>query len=427
MDNNFRGKIYHFNTYLKGGASIAAQRLFDSLIDNGIQSKFFSTNSTYKQGYERLTFPSEINLVDRVKRKFYARKYYTRLKKYLSGRPVEYELFSSPELLQNTIFPFKDENRSIIHLHWISEWIDYTSFFNSIPDHMPVVWTLHDMNPFTGGCHYSWSCQKFAEECHTCPQLNNNRQERDLSNYNFKIKEEALRNKQIHIVADSYWLEAQARKSRIFRNAKSFQTIHYGLDFEAFSPIEKKFAKKALGFDETDFILCFGADSITNKRKGFQLLTEALKKVESQLPNAKCLVFGADQENIKRELNIPFVFVGTLNSTNIQSLVYSAADIFVIPSIYEAFGQTALEAMSCGTPVIGFRTGGIPDMVENKINGLLANVEDVDDLKEKILELYQNEGERLNMGMNARTKVVAQFNLDRQAEKYIELYQRLIQ
>lgn len=315
-----------------------------------------------------------------------------------------------------------DHHPDIIHLHWIANFINYPSFFNSISDKIPIVWTLHDMNAFTGGCHYAWTCENFKKACGNCFQIGK-MAEHDVSYWNVALKKHLYKNKNLHVVADSYWLEKEARASSAFSSAKSFRTIHYGLDTTKYIPKNKKLCKEALGIDPDSSVLAFGADSIDNRRKGLKELLTALKHIHAR--GLVLLTFGSGKVDDLPD-GIPVTSLGNIQSDDLLSIVYSAADIFVMPSIYEAFGQTALEAMSCGTPVIGFDTGGIPDMVIPGETGLLAKVGDVNDLAEKIQWMIDHIEERKQMGINAREHVVEKFTLEIQATRYIDLYSKLL-
>ena len=285
------------------------------------------------------------------------------------GRPEGLELFSVSFLDYRTPPPLPLPD--IIHLHWIGSFLDYPSFFQQIPLEIPIVWTLHDMHPFTGGCHYSNGCLKFETVCESCPQLGSYSRF-DLAKYNFSVKERTFHGRKMHIVADSEWLKSQATKSSLFKSAASISCIHYGLDHLTYFPKDKKSCRNVLGIDssQTDFFLCFGANDVTTKRKGMNELIRAIELLGERGIKVTCLVFGLGK--FQSHKNIRFIEFGNVTSEQMLSIIYNAADIFVMPSLEEAFGQTCLESMSCGIPVVAFDTGGIPDMIKNYETGLLA-------------------------------------------------------
>jgi glycosyltransferase involved in cell wall biosynthesis len=415
--------IFHFNTYLNGGAAAAARRLHEELVRAGSASRFChrpgiaSPDATYMPLFQQRAGLSDV--WHKLRYKVPCRPFD---QYYLKNRPQGYDLFSSPRAPFDCSVDIGQLGADIINLNWIAEWIDYPGFFASIPDNFPVVWTLHDMNPFTGGCHYAWECEKFKTGCHSCFQLNENRGPHDLSFRAAAVKRAAVAKKNLHVVADSTWLEAQARASSIFEHARSFQTIHYGLDTGVFRPKDKRLCRKLLDIPEFAFVLCFGAADLGNKRKGLALLEEALARVSYDAP-VFCLLFGAQQ-------GAPLAgcsqkSVGQLASVDLQTIVYSAADLFVIPSLHEAFGLTALEAMACGVPVVGFATGGIPDMIRHEHNGLLAAPSDAADLADKITLMIRDPLMRAALAANARKTVEEHFTIGLQAENYLRLFNRI--
>jgi glycosyltransferase involved in cell wall biosynthesis len=152
---------------------------------------------------------------------------------------------------------------------------------------------------------------------------------------------------------------------------------------------------------------------------------EAFRRL-GPVPRLTGLAFGAGTDDVERHGLPPIRYSGPLRSAEELAAVYCAADIFVIPSLAEAFGQTAMEAMACGRPVVGFDTGGIPDIVRPGQTGLLAAPGDTAQLADAIAWMMQHRAEREAMGRNARAMVEAQFTLERQARQYVELYRLLL-
>jgi glycosyltransferase involved in cell wall biosynthesis len=279
------------------------------------------------------------------------------------------------------------------------------------------------MNPFTGGCHYDNGCGKFADACGACPELGS-RHEGDLSRQIWRRKCEALDripSSRLQIVADSHWLAEEASKSSLF--AKFPVTfIHYGLDVNEFAPRDRRAARLALGLPTEASIILFAAAGVNNRRKGLSHLVEALAK----LPACKSPVLvtmGAG------ELELPGSFsqlhLGSVVSERILSLIYSAADLFVMPSLQEAFGQTALESMACGTPVVAFRAGGLPEVVHDGLTGLTVPPGDSVRLREAIELLLNDVQLREEMSANCRRIVLERHTLEIQARNYDSLYRKI--
>ena len=415
-------KVLHFNASIKGGAAIAAHRIFNAVSANVEEAYFYSAGEVGEPLHEVMpAFKGTASMFNRLKWSLF----YRNLAKHTTGKLGKYEKFTPAKLPIDTPLPTQHGLPDIIHLHWTSEMIDYPSFFASIPDHIPIIWTCHDMNPFTGGCHYTWGCTKFEQQCQNCPQLSISGSN-DLSAQTQKVKVGSLKGQQLHIVGNSTWIEEQARKSKVFANAISYQTIHYPIDVDTLVPLDKQKAKELLGIPEGAKVICFGAERFTNERKGFSLLIDALKRVKAEVPEAYCLVFGSGN-GIADDSSLPTIkYIGFMESIWLQRIVYSAADTFVIPSRQEAFGMTAIEAMACGTAVVGFDVGGIVDMILHGETGLLAPVDNVDGLAEALVRLLTDDTLLSQMGITARAFAAENFNIQRQGKLYFDLYEKAI-
>jgi glycosyltransferase involved in cell wall biosynthesis len=194
------------------------------------------------------------------------------------------------------------------------------------------------------------------------------------------------------------------------------------LDTTAYRPKDKGLCKRALGIAPDAFVVCVGAEQIANKRKGLSIAFEALERIRNRT-NVVCLQFGGGEELPKRG-GLQCKALGFIQSSEIQSLVYSAADVFLLPSLEEAFGQVGIEAMACGTPVIAFNVGGIPEFIRPR-TGLLAKLGDAGDLADKIDWMVENSAERLSMGEAGRAVVENEYTLERQADAYRKLYEEV--
>jgi glycosyltransferase involved in cell wall biosynthesis len=423
--------VDHFNTLLAGGAATAARRIHRSLRALGIESRFWhakhsqlADESLYHVEWAR----GDMDTVRRVVARCFelGRKLQQKhdLRRHLQGHPPELEYFSIPISHRSTRFDVAARGTDIVHLHWTAKLLDYPTFFDALPDDFPIVWTLHDMNPLTGGCHYTAGCEKFVDGCGHCPLLGR-RGENDLSRRSFDVKRNALAGKNLHVVGPSRWLSREARRSPILADARSFNTIPYGIDTQLYVPIDRECARRELGVPDDAMVVAFGAVDLENLRKGLRPLLEALSRLEDQ-SRVLGLLFGAGTPP-PNDLELPAMLaVGYVNDPKRQAMVYSAADMFVIPSLQEGFGLTGLEALSCGTPVVGFDTGGIPDFVIHGETGLLARVGDSADLAEKISILVDDPAAARRMGERGREYVLAHFRHERQAEQYLNLYREIL-
>ncbi len=426
-------KISHFNTFPYGGAAYAARRLHDGLCLEGADSTFFywkndrePLDSSYRQIEFEPASPGGLfrpiaHQVARIRQRRIKRRYDDQI------RPREHglEVFSAANLLNPTRLHSDQINADVVNLHWTAFMIDYPTFFDSIDDRTPIVWTVHDMNPLTGGCHYSSGCERFKLGCGHCPQLVKS-SANDESAISFQTKRKSLRNKNLTIVAPSQWMLNLARSTDVFPERTRFEQIRYGFDLEELKPLDKYIARRQLGIDGEDCVVVgFGAEDINHHRKGFHLLLEALKNLSANA-QIKCLVFGSG-ELPGESADLPEVIsVGFVDSVFRKALVYSAMDMFVMPSLEDNSPQTGLESMACGTPVVAFAAGGIPEYVKQYETGITVPVGNVDQLAESISWLSDNPVARAKMSDFARQFVVKHHRIDLQTRQYLKLYRDLL-
>jgi glycosyltransferase involved in cell wall biosynthesis len=337
------------------------------------------------------------------------------------------ELLLSPEWLPSQI-PAKvaQIKPDIINLHWICNGylaIEDLSKFRNIP----LVWTVRDMWPFTGGCHYSQDCTSYIEKCGSCPILDSTR-ENDLSRKIWKRKTQSWKNLNLTIVCISNWLADCARQSNLFKNHR-IEVISNALDETVYKPIPKKIAREILNIPQNKKILLFGALQATqNQRKGFQYLVSALRKLsDTELQeNMEIVIFGASGSENSLDLKMKINYQGTLYDDITLALLYSSADVMIVPSTQEAFGKTAMESLACGTPVVCFDSTGLKDIVEHKRNGYRSTCFDSDDLAKGITWILEDEERWEQLSKQAREKVEQEFTLKVQTSQYLKLYQEIL-
>lgn len=312
----------------------------------------------------------------------------------------------------------------VVNLHWFGSFFDYRAFFSTVPQEVPVVWTLHDMNAFTGGCHYDDYCGKFSDRCGACPQLGSTVEE-DLSRQVWNRKSEAfagVEDGRLRLVAVSNWLAGEASRSSLLGRFP-VTSISPSLDSQVFAPRDRSAARANLGIPEEASVLLFIADSLVTRRKGFALLAEALEGLAG-VPDLFLLSLG--HNNPAGIGDVPHLHLDYIEDDLALSAIYSAADVFVMPSLQEAFGQTVLEALACGTPVIGFDVGGIPEMVRPGVTGELVQPGDIEGLRNTIRALLKDPERRAEMSANGRRMAVEEFAHDVQAGRYADLYRSLL-
>ena len=407
-------KIAHFASELIGGA-VAAQRLHDALRRQAVDSRLY-----YERGLPMVSGCQRVF----ENQSFTRRNMAALAQAWRNRRNAPGFLFTSPRWFRRTRLQDLGPRPDVVNLHWISRWIDQPSFFASLPPDLPVVWSLHDMNPFTGGCHHAGDCERFEDHCQHCPQLKNPGPRDDAFRF-FEIKKRCYAGKNLHVISSSNWMSAQARRSALLRHAKSFHTIPLGLDLELFKPIDKSCARQALAIDNERFVVGFGCADLSSHNKGGALLVEALHSLGDK-EKITLLVFGAGKLPDSGG-RYQLIELGTINSSHLQSLFYSACDVFAAPSLIESFGLTALEAMACGTPVVAFHTSGLVDIVVDGETGLLEKkVGSVAGLHDRLDWMLRHPADCRDMGLAARQRVENQFTSTLMARRYLELYNSLL-
>lgn len=417
--------IQQFNTTAVGGAAVAANRLHHGLLQRGVQSTLNTLSAPSSddpakddQGVQSLRWPSHsTDLAKRLRLK---------LSKvwYRSGRSRELEIFTDPRVARRTVLPKSMRNpQTILHLHWVSRWLDFPTFFDSVPDHLPVVWTLHDMNAFTGGCHHADQCHQFQTGCGNCPQIKH-RGPSDLSNKIVQIKQQAYRGKRLHVVTPSQWLADLAGQSLLLEDASSIEVIRNGVDTDVFQPRDKAASKHALGIAPQQFVIGFGAASLGNPRKGLSDLIAAAEQLRSK-QEITALAFGASKPELEDQMPLPMRSTGFVSNPEHQADIYSAMDVFVLPSWAENLPQTAIEAMACGVPVIAYDVGGLPEIVQHQVTGLTSPLRGVEQLAKNIDALHSDPALRQSLSVNSRQFILQHYTMQSCVQAYHDLYQRI--
>lgn len=405
-----------------GGAARAAYRLHQGLRALGVESALLSAIKTSDD-------PSVGALGRPADRRTYLRR---RLRLALierayaayPGRPAGFEPFSDDRSQYGGELVRRLPPADIITLHWVARFLDYGAFFGSVPRRTPVVWRLSDMNPFTGGCHYDGGCERYLAMCGACPQLGS-RRPNDLSNQVWRRKRAALDQVppgRLQIVALNQWVAGAARRSSLLQGVP-VHVIPNGLDTESFAPRDRALAREALGLPPDALVVLFVAASTTNRRKGFGLLAEALAGL-SDLPGLQLISIGKGAPRL--EARIPHLALGQLSQDRMLSIVYSAADVFAIPSLQDNMPSTVLEALACGTPVVGFDAGGIAEMVRPEVTGLLAPSGDVVALRAALRRLLADAELRRRLAVRCREVALQEYAQEIQARRYLALYEQIL-
>jgi glycosyltransferase involved in cell wall biosynthesis len=317
---------------------------------------------------------------------------------------------------------------SVVHVHWVGDSFITPRGIARLPD--PTVWTLWDMWPFTGGCHYSWGCERHAQSCGHCPILGSSGPV-DVTRLESLRKRLAWHKKAFHVVAVSEWLADQARRSSLFAHSE-IEVILPGVDTSRFRPHDPHLARRLLDLPQDRPIVGFVAINPGSSRKGWGLLSEAMAIVRSDLTSDETLpplllrVGAVSRGRRSAEESLEIVDLGPLSDDLSLALAYSACNVVAVPSVQEAFGRVAIEALACGTPVVAFRRTGVADAVEHGRTGYLAEFGSAADLARGLLMWLKGRGEGESTRAAAREAAVKQFSSTLQASRYASLYERLL-
>jgi glycosyltransferase involved in cell wall biosynthesis len=416
-------KIVHVSTEdITGGAARAAYRLHTGLRKMGHDSSMYVVNRRSKDP-DVTAFDASKDWISRIHRRYRRQRIVRNFARYRASRPAGFEIFSDDRSEYGDDLVKHLPSCDLINLHWIARYVDYEAFFSAVPRRTPVVWRIADMNPITGGCHVDEGCGRFLKGCGSCPQLGSSLPD-DLSSQVWTRKQKTFHGvdaRRLHFVALNRWMAGNVAQHP-FLQKFPVTIIPNGVDTEVFAPRDRKFAREVLGLPQDATILLFVADVIQTRYKGFAVLTEALSRLGDQ-PNLLLLSVGS-----KPIFNgkTPHTHLGYITDDRVMLLAYNAADLFVVPALYDNSPNTILEAMACGIPVVAFETGGIPDMVRPGGTGLLVPRHDVAALKAAIEDLIQHPDKRQAMGTRSRETALQEYTLSLQTRRYAELYKSLL-
>lgn len=406
-------KILHVNTHdIQGGAARAAYRLHQALLTKGVDSQMLVQ---YKVSDDYAVIYLDSGL-QKIRAKFSPTLDAIPLKRYPSRTKT---LFSTAWIpLSGTAETINRINPDIVHLHWICGGMISIEELAKI--NAPIVWSLHDMWAFTGGCHYDEECRAYQTGCGNCKVLQSSKSN-DLSKKIFKRKQTvfaSIKNR-LTIIGLSRWLKTCAEQSQLFQDTKVIN-LPNPLNTQSFSPIDKKIVRELLKLPQDKKLVLFGAMSATaDPRKGFRELSQALEKLPKDI---ELVVFGSSKPKTPQGFLQNAHYLGYLHDDMSLRVLYSAADVMVVPSLQENLSNAIMESLACGTPVVAFAIGGNSDMIDHQQNGYLAQPFDPEDLARGI-EWVLNHPTIINN--NPRIKITSFFDSEIVSKKYIHLYQNI--
>ena len=394
--------VHFFSGNPNSGAASGALNLLSGLVNKNLEIKIFN---------DKFDFYIE------KKKIYYKPNNYKKLKSFLfnvldrlSFLSISKKVKFSNGFIGKLPLSIDEINKfDILHLHWINN--GYFDLNNLDEIKIPIVWTIRDMWPFTGGCHYSLKCKNFYEECKKCPSIKYLKLGEDKIKNLFLKKSIVYRNKKINFVSISRWLEGEMKKSKLLRDQKIFQ-IYNSVDNKNFFPENLKESRKELNLPDDKFIILIGSQNFNDKIKDNNKIEEILKKLDDKF---FIISFG----NVKRKIRGIKNF-GFIRDKKILRKIYSSANLFVSFAKQEAFGKTIVESIMCNTPVLAKDNLSSSEIIDHKLNGYLIKdddyIEGINWIKENF-DFYKND---LNL------KISNNFTIDHISGEYFKLYRNII-
>ena len=292
----------------------------------------------------------------------------------------------------------------------------------------PVVWRLSDMWPLTGHCAYSYGCERWKTGCGACPLLEDYPSLRhDRTAFLWRTKRRLYRDSRLVIVSPSQWLAGLVRQSPLL-GERPLHVIPTGVDTEIFHPMPKAEARALAGIEPGGPVLFFNAQFLDDRRKGAVVLTQALERLSpDQRRQLRLVTVGALRDRRAWQAPVPTAHLGPIDDDRRLAALYAAADLCVLPTLADNLPNSALESLACGTPVVSFRVGGVPEVVRHLETGYLAAPEDAGELARGLARLLDDEPLRARLGGQGRTQMLDEHTLDRQAGRFLDLYRQMLE
>lgn len=412
-------KVVILNTSLRtGGAAVAAARLVKALRKQEVTVQMLVL---HKESGEKAVESIENNRwthwVNRL------RFYWERLVIFFFNHFCRSELFRVS--IANTGTDISQmacvKEADVIHLHWINQGFLSMKNIRQLANlGKPIIWTMHDMWPFTGICHHARNCQSYYQLCGACPYLSSN-VPHDLSTRIYLDKQHTYLKADMIFVGCSQWITDKATRSKLLWN-KSIVHIPNPIDIEQFRPKNQATCRSELSLPQDKRLILFGALNVTDERKGVMYLLKALPLLEQPV---ELVVFGQVKKNIRELIPVPVHSLGYLSDQEKIVSLYNAVDLFVTSSLDENLPNMIMEAMACGIPCVGFHTGGIPEMIDHMENGYVAKYADEEDLARGI-EWVLNYPDKKRLSESCLSKVLKDYAEDVVSKQYLELYKKIL-
>ncbi len=416
-------RVVHINkSDVKGGAAVAASRIVSSLRGMDVEASMLVAE---KLGQDDWSVSIANSRREKAKVMFFFLQEVAAFLPHEKSKTSRFAFSLARRGFNLSKHPLIME-ADIIHLHWFNQgFLSLKGLEKIFQLGKPVVWTLHDMWSFTGGCHYAGSCEGYQKSCGSCPLIQD-ASPNDISAVQHGKKQMAYNNAPLSIVTCSQWLGSVARQSSLLKHHR-VTSIPNPIDTDFYAPVPRQEARKRLNLPLDKKILLFGAANVADPRKGIALLLHALKLLSTRkhADQIELVIFGKTPPRLAEKLPFPARLMHYVSDADTLVDLYNAADVFVLPSLEDNLPNTVMEALSCGTPVAAFRIGGVPEMVAHGICGYLAAPGDAGGLAEGIEYLLFKCSEQA-CRENAREKVLNNFAPELVAKQYLQLYLQLL-
>ena len=420
-------RVLHVNaTSHIGGAARAMQRLHTALKNQGHESKFLVSRSRFPEDPAVHLIWNEIKSIqsfsDRVKSRIG-----NQIEKWIGFHPwsntATLRIHQTPLIAWADVIDLRNLFGGFINLGMLPE----------LSREKTLVWRMPDLWAATGHCAYPYDCERWITGCYDCPLLTTAGRKKveppatvlDGSNWVWKNKQDIYARSRIHIIVTTEWMRSQVSKS-ILKNALSIHVISNGVNLNIFKPAERDIARRKLDLPPDKKILLWAAGGLGNYRKGYHLAVKAMETIQAEVDPPPLFLTMAGEEGWDKPDQLKDVrHLGYIKEAEKQALVYSAADGFICSTLADGQPQTALESIACGTPVIAFDLGPMPELVIPGKTGYLAGQPTAEALQETIQDVLADEPNQAKLHENCRQKALREFDLDEQTRKYIEVYQEL--
>ena len=415
-------RILIINTSEKiGGPAVAAGRLMEALKNNGIKAKMLVRDKQTDQ----------ITVVGLKRNWLHVWKFvWERIIIWKANQFKKNHLFAvdiANTGTDITILP-EFQQADIIHLHWFNQgMLSLKNIRKIIDSGKPVVWTMHDMWPCTGICHYARECTNYEQECHHCPYIYGGGHKKDLSTRTFRKKKGIYHAASITFIACSHWLENKAKASTLL-TGQAVACIPNPINTNLFKPRDKGGARIKSKLPQDKKLILFGSVKITDQRKGVDYLIKSCKLLAEKHPEWKnslgVVILGNQSQQLEEQLPFHVYPLPFIKNEHELINIYNAVDLFVLPSLEENLPNMVMEAMACGVPCVGFNVGGIPEMIDHLHNGYVAQYKSPEDFANGI-QWILTEPAYAELSEQAFRKVLGNYSESIVAKKYMDIYNKV--